>query len=74
MPTIDEVVTNSSGGLWLYDSIEYHGVRLLITKGVLSNIIENTWERTHNIELQALATELGIELRKLGAERRRIKS
>lgn len=65
MPTIEDFVQASVGALYQYDIIEYHGVKLLIPKNRIKELVRVSWERTYNPEIQKLADEMGIELRKL---------
>lgn len=63
MPTIDEIVKASKDGYVQYDTIEYHGVKLLTTKTKVKQLIEVTWEFTADKDVFKLAEELEIELR-----------
>ena len=64
MPTVEEIVKMSKGGHVEYDSIEYRGVKLLITRPKIKSLVEVTAEFTHDPEVEKLAGELGIKLRR----------
>lgn len=61
---IDKIVKASSGATVEYRRIEYNGVSLLITTYKLKPLIEVKWERTRDPEVERLAKEMGMELRK----------
>lgn len=54
---IEKIIKASSGA-----TVE--GVSLLITTYKLKPLIEVTWERTHDPDVERLAKEMGVELRK----------
>lgn len=64
MSTIEEIVTESKGKKLEYELIEYKGVKLLIPKSIIKNMVEITCEFTHDPAAEKLAGELGIKLRK----------
>jgi len=61
---IDDIVKATSGAAVEYKKISYNGVPLLITRQRLKPLVEVTWERTHSPEVERLALEFGMELRK----------
>ena len=61
MPTVDEIVKASKGSTVEYDTIEYRGVKLLITISKLKPLIAVTSEFTRDPSAQKLARELGIK-------------
>ncbi len=63
MPTVEDIVRMSSGGSVEYDTIEYRGVKLLITISKLKPLVAVTAEFTHDPSAQKLAMELGIKLK-----------
>lgn len=64
LPTIEQIVKMSKGGSVEYDTIEYKGVKLLITLSKIKPLVAITAEFTHDPEAQKLAVELGIKLRR----------
>lgn len=65
MPTVEEIVKMSKGCSVEYDTIEYRGVKLLITISKIKPLVAITAEFTHDPAAQKLAMELGIKLRRL---------
>ncbi len=65
LPTIEDIVRMSKGGSVEYDTIEYRGVKLLITISKIKPLVAVTAEFTHDPAAQKLAEELGIKLRRL---------
>jgi hypothetical protein len=61
---ISKIVQMSKGQVVEYEEIKFKGVSLLITKPKLKPLIDITWERTHDLEVERLAKEMGITLRK----------
>ncbi len=61
---IDGIVNATSGATVEYRKIIFEGVPLLITRQKLKPLIEVTWERTHSPEVERLALEFGMKLRK----------
>lgn len=64
MPTVDEIVEASKGGFVKYEAIEFKKVKLLMTVDRLKPSIDRTWELTHDPEVEKLADEMGIKLRR----------
>jgi hypothetical protein len=64
LPTVEEIVKMSKGGSVEYDTIEYKGVKLLITRSKLKPLVAVTAEFTRDPAAQKLAMELGIKLRR----------
>lgn len=65
LPTVEEIVKMSKGGSVEYDTIEYRGVKLLITISKIKPLVAITAEFTHDPAAQKLAGELGLKLRRL---------
>lgn len=63
VPTVDEIVKMSKGGTVEYDTIEYRGVKLLITISKIKPLVAVTYEFTHDPAAQKLAQEMGIKLK-----------
>lgn len=63
LPTVEEIVKMSKGASVEYDTIEYRGVKLLITISKIKPLIAVTAEFTHDPAAQKLAGELGIKLK-----------
>jgi len=63
LTTVEEIVKMSKGGSVEYDTIEYRGVKLLITISKLKPLVAVTAEFTCNPAAQKLARELGIKLK-----------
>ena len=63
LPTVEEIVKASKGCTVEYDTIEYRGVKLLITISRLKPLVAATAEFTRNPAAQKLAKELGIKLK-----------
>ena len=65
LPTVEEIVKMSKGGSVEYDTIEYRGVKLLITISKIKPLVAVTAEFTQDPAAQKLAGELGLKLRRL---------
>ncbi len=63
MPTVDDIVRMSKGGSVEYTSIEYRGVKLLITISKIKPLVAVTSEFTRDPAAQKLAREMGIKLK-----------
>ena len=63
MPTVEEIVKMSKGGSVEYDTIEYRGIKLLITISKIKPLVAITAEFTCDPAAQKLAGELGIKLK-----------
>ncbi len=64
MPTADEIAEASKLGHIKYVVIEFKKVKLLITPDRIRASIDRTWELTHALDVEKLAEELGIKLRR----------
>lgn len=61
--TVEEIVKMSKGCTVEYDTIEYRGVKLLITISKIKPLVAVTAEFTHDPAAENLARELGIKLK-----------
>lgn len=63
-PTIDQIVEFSKNREPKYGTVTFNGVRLLITEKKIRDAIAVTAEFTHDPDVEKLATDMGIKLRK----------
>ena len=63
--TLYAMAKASEASAFPYEIIEYHGKKLLISKGKLKSAVNLTWERVSDPETAELARELGIVPRKI---------
>lgn len=64
MPTVDEIAEASKLGHIKYEVIEFRKVKLLATPDRIRASIDRTWELTHDPDVEKLAEEMGIKLRR----------
>ncbi len=63
-PTVSQIAAASQGGYVQYEVITYRGVEILMIKAWLKPAIERTYELTHDPDVETLAREMGITLRR----------
>lgn len=61
---LSRIVEMSKGQTVEYQLVNFRGIPLLITKNKLEPLISRTWELDHDTELEKIAKEFGITLRK----------
>jgi len=63
-PTAEQIVEASKDGAVKYEVVNYKGVKVLMTGTKIRDTIAVTHEFTHDPEVEKLAIEMGIKLRK----------
>ncbi len=62
--TVEEVAAASQGAQAKYEIVTYRGVKILMPRTKIEHAVEVTHELTHQQDVEQLAKDMGITLRK----------